>query len=114
LPVEVRAGLDEVAVYHVVSEALANAAKHSRASEVSATVNSGEASVRATITDDGCGGAVLGGSSGLTGLLARVEALGGRFSLDSPAGRGTTICPLMPRPPTSVRTFELSPGPGSG
>jgi signal transduction histidine kinase len=81
----------EIAVYYVVSEALANAAKHSRASEVSVTVSSGESGVQATITDDGYGGAVLGRSSGLTGLVDRVEALGGRFSLDSPPGRGTTI-----------------------
>jgi signal transduction histidine kinase len=98
----------------VVSEAPANAAKHSRAPEVSVTVNSGESSVRATITGGGCGGAVLGRSSGLTGLVDRVEALGGRFSLDSPAGRGTTSCPSTPSPPTSARTSELSPGPGSG
>jgi signal transduction histidine kinase len=60
------------------------------------TVNSGESGVRATITDDGCGGAVLGRSSGLTGLVDRVEALGGRFSLDSPPGRGTTIWIELP------------------
>jgi signal transduction histidine kinase len=86
----------EIAVYYVVSEALANAAKHSRASEVSVTVSSGESRVRAAITDDGCGGAVLGRSSGLTGLVDRVEALGGRFSLDSPSGRGTTIWIELP------------------
>jgi len=86
----------EIAVYYVVSEVLANAFKHSRASRVSVTVSSGESEVRATIIDDGCGGAVVGRSSGLTGLVDRVEALGGRFSLDSPAGRGTTICIELP------------------
>lgn len=85
----------ETAVYYVVSEALANAAKHSQASGVSVTVVSDEA-VRATICDDGVGGAALGHGSGLIGLVDRVEALGGRFTLESPAGRGTTISIELP------------------
>ena len=107
----------EIAIYYVVSEALANAAKHSRATEISVTVTSGESGVRATITDDGRGGAVLGRSSGLTGLVNRVEALDGRFSLDSRpvrAPRSASSCPSTPRPSTSVRTSELSPGHGPG
>jgi signal transduction histidine kinase/DNA-binding NarL/FixJ family response regulator len=86
----------ETAVYYVVSEALANAAKHSRGSEISVTVGSDAARVRATVADDGVGGALLGRSSGLTGLVDRVEALGGRFTLESPAGRGTTILIELP------------------
>jgi signal transduction histidine kinase len=52
--------------------------------------------LHATITDDGVGGAVAGSGSGLTGLNDRVEALGGRFALDSPSGRGTTISIELP------------------
>jgi signal transduction histidine kinase len=81
----------ETAVYYVVSEALANAAKHSRASEVCVAVFLDGAWVRANVGDDGVGGAALGRSSGLIGLVDRVEALGGRFTLESPAGLGTTI-----------------------
>jgi signal transduction histidine kinase len=91
----------EIAVYYVVSEALANAAKHSRASAVSVTVVSDTTGVRAAVADDGVGGAGLGRSSGLIGLIDRVEALGGRFALESPVGRGTTISielPLGSRP----------------
>jgi signal transduction histidine kinase len=91
----------ETAVYYVVSEALANAAKHSQAAEVSVTVISDATGVRATVADDGVGGAALGGSSGLIGLVDRVEALGGRFALESPVGRGTTLSielPLAPQP----------------
>jgi signal transduction histidine kinase len=86
----------ETAVYYVVSEALANAAKHSQAPEVSVTVISDATGVRATVADDGVGGAALGSSSGLIGLVDRVEALGGRFALESPAGRGTTISIELP------------------
>jgi signal transduction histidine kinase len=86
----------ETAVYYAVSEALANAAKHSQASEVSVTVISDATGVRAKVADNGVGGAALGLSSGLIGLVDRVEALGGRFALESPVGRGTTITIELP------------------
>jgi signal transduction histidine kinase len=86
----------ETAVYYVISEALANAAKHSRASEVSVSVASDDARTRATVADDGIGGADLSRGSGLIGLVDRVEALGGRLALDSPAGGGTRISIELP------------------
>jgi GAF domain-containing protein len=88
----------ETAVYYVVSEALANAIKHSRASEVTVTITSGE-TLEASIADDGVGDADPTGGSGLTGLLDRVEALGGRFALDSPPRGGTTISIELPVEP---------------
>jgi signal transduction histidine kinase len=86
----------EIATYYVVSEALTNAAKHSGASLVSVTVATGEAVLRATIQDDGVGGAHAAGGSGLIGLTDRVEALGGRLELESPPGLGTTISIELP------------------
>jgi signal transduction histidine kinase len=86
----------ETAVYYVVSEAVANATKHSRASMVSVTVVSDTAVVKATVADDGVGGATLRRGSGLIGLVDRVEALGGKFALESPVGRGTTIAIELP------------------
>lgn len=85
----------------VVSEALANAAKHSQATEVWVAVGcdgpgAGRGVVRATVADDGVGGATPERGSGLIGLVDRVEALGGRFRLDSPAGRGTRIAIELP------------------
>jgi signal transduction histidine kinase len=43
------------------------------------------------VSDDGIGGAAPGGGSGLRGLADRVEALGGRLTISSPPGRGTTL-----------------------
>jgi PAS domain S-box-containing protein len=86
----------EIAVYYVVAEALTNAAKHSSASEISVTVASVEAMLQATIEDDGRGGAEPTAGSGLLGLIDRVEALGGRFVLHSPSGRGTKISIELP------------------
>jgi len=89
----------ETAVYYVVSEALTNAVKHSQASEISVTISSRE-KLEASIVDDGVGGADPNGGSGLTGLLDRIDALGGRFALDSPPRGGTRISIELPVEPT--------------
>jgi PAS domain S-box-containing protein len=86
----------ETAVYYVISEALANAAKHARASEISVVLTTSRSEIRAIIEDDGSGGAEASAGSGLVGLIDRVEALGGRFALDSPPGHGTRISIEMP------------------
>jgi PAS domain S-box-containing protein len=86
----------ETAVYYVVSEALTNAIKHSRASEIVVTIRSAPGYLHATIVDDGLGGADPSGGSGLTGLVDRVDALGGRLVLDTPVGRGTRIAVELP------------------
>ena len=52
--------------------------------------------VYATIADDGIGGADVAVGSGLSGLADRVDALGGRFTLDSPHGEGTRISVMLP------------------
>jgi signal transduction histidine kinase len=81
----------EVAAYYVVSEALANAAKHSGASMVHVEVEAADSVVRLAIRDDGAGGADPGRGSGLVGLRDRVEAISGTFEITSPAGRGTSL-----------------------
>jgi PAS domain S-box-containing protein len=86
----------EIAVYYVISEALANVVKHARASEIAVALRTSGEGIRATIEDDGVGGAEASGGSGLVGLIDRVEALGGRFTLDSPPGRGTRIAIELP------------------
>jgi signal transduction histidine kinase len=89
----------ETAAYYVVSEAVTNAIKHSQASEISVTMTVEAGSLHATIADDGLGGADASDGSGLTGLLDRVDALGGRFALDSPPRTGTTISLELPVEP---------------
>jgi signal transduction histidine kinase len=84
-------GLVEIAAYYVVSEALANTAKHAGASAVRVEVAAREGVLRVRVRDDGRGGAVFGRGSGLVGLKDRVEALGGRITLHSPPGAGTTL-----------------------
>lgn len=88
----------EAAAYFVVSEALGNVAKHAQATrcEVEGWVVTDRLIV--TITDDGVGGAVLGGAdgTGLAGLVTRLDALGGTLDLSSPSGGPTRLrmeCP---------------------
>jgi len=86
----------EVASYFVVSEALANAAKHARASVAHVNVGVVGALLHVSIRDDGVGGADPARGSGLIGLTDRVQALGGTLSLLSPPGQGTTIRVELP------------------
>ena len=86
----------EAAAYYVVSEALTNAAKHSRASAVRVEVASRDGSVQVSIRDNGVGGAAPGQGSGLIGLKDRVEALGGEIEIESPSGSGTSLRVRIP------------------
>ena len=86
----------EVAAYYVCSEALTNATRHGHASVVELSAEASGGTLRMCVRDDGVGGADLLAGSGLVGLKDRIEALGGTFSVHSPAGRGTTVCCELP------------------
>lgn len=53
--------------------------------------------LRVAIEDDGIGGADVARGSGLRGLADRVEALGGRLDVSSPAAGGTVLRAELPR-----------------
>jgi PAS domain S-box-containing protein len=86
----------EVGAYYIVSEALTNAAKHARASQVTVRGQTNDDVLSLSIGDDGIGGADVGKGSGLIGLRDRVEALGGRMRIASPAGSGTSLDVTIP------------------
>ena len=48
------------------------------------------------VADDGIGGAVAGGGLGLPGLADRVDAVGGRFSIEGEPGAGTRVVAELP------------------
>jgi PAS domain S-box-containing protein len=102
----------EIATYYVVSEALTNAAKHAHAAHIKVTVRASTGVLRATVEDDGVGGAEASAGSGLVGLIDRVEALGGRLVLDSPPGEGTRISvelPLVAHPQVGIPPLSATP-----
>jgi signal transduction histidine kinase len=85
----------EAAAYFVIAEALANVAKHAGASGAQVRVHPYDGTLEIDVRDDGVGGAHLGGH-GLVGLKDRVEALGGRLTLDSAPGNGTHLHVALP------------------
>lgn len=80
----------ETALFYVCSEALTNASKHARASSVTVELRGSGEQVLLTVRDDGSGGADPEGS-GLQGLADRMAAVGGRLTVTSSPGAGTTI-----------------------
>jgi signal transduction histidine kinase len=94
----------EAAAYFVVSECLANVAKHAQASSATVRVRADSGRLIVEVADDGTGGVEAGNGSGLQGLEDRVGALDGSLSLVSPAGGGTRVTariPLSPPEPES-------------
>lgn len=86
----------EAAAYFTCSEALANVAKHARASHASIRVAAEDGLLTVEILDDGIGGAEPSVGSGLHGLADRMEALGGQLVVESLRGAGTRIVARLP------------------
>jgi signal transduction histidine kinase len=82
--------------YYVVAEALTNVARYSSASAAGVRVITPGEALFIEVHDDGVGGARLAPGSGLEGLRDRVDAIGGRFELDSPEGGGTQLSVRLP------------------
>ena len=91
----------EVAAYYVISEALANAAKHAKASGVHVQVDATSDVLRLDVRDDGVGGADPARGSGLIGIRDRVEAAGGTFRMTSRRGEGTHLLIELPARPAT-------------
>ncbi len=85
----------EATAYFVASEALANVAKHAHASQASLAIGRANGSVSVEVSDDGVGGADMGGA-GLRGLRDRVEALDGSLSVETACGAGTRVRAVIP------------------
>ena len=86
----------EAAAYYLVAEALANAAKHSEASQVTVRVSANSGCTTVEVADDGVGGADPEKGTGLRGLADRVAALGGELEVASEPRCGTMIRAELP------------------
>ena len=85
----------EASAYFIVAEALTNIVKHAHAESAAVSAVIDEEMLRVEVRDDGIGGADPSGP-GLVGISDRVTALGGRFSVESPAGGGTVLTATLP------------------
>ncbi len=96
----------ETGVYFAVCEALANVAKHSGAGRARVTGRTERGQLVVEVSDDGVGGAVTSGGTGLEGVADRLSVLGGHLLLSSPPGGPTVFRLEVPAPltPSSRRT----------
>jgi signal transduction histidine kinase len=95
--------LDESAqltVYRVVQESLTNVGKYAEAHQIDIGVRDYSNHIEVEIHDDGKGfepAAVKPSTHGLAGMRHRVEAAGGRFTVNSRPGSGTRIVAILPK-----------------
>ncbi|WEH42177.1 sensor histidine kinase [Streptomyces sp. AM 2-1-1] len=86
----------ESAAYFAVSEALTNAVKHSGADRVWIDLHHADGMLRVAVTDNGRGGAVTGGGSGLSGIERRLGTFDGVLAVSSPVGGPTLVSLEIP------------------
>ena len=87
----------EAIVYFSAAELVANAAKHSGASQLEIVVRGQAEGILLTVTDNGAGGARVVRGGGLAGLRDRAGTVDGRLAVHSPAGGPTTVTIALPR-----------------
>jgi signal transduction histidine kinase len=94
----------ELAAYRIVQQALANAAGHAQADEAVVTVAFDETELRLEVRDDGRGfippdqpaDLARDGHFGLMGMRERALLYGGKLTIRSAPGQGTTIGATLP------------------
>ena len=89
----------ETTLYRLVQEALTNVLKHAEARHVSISLVRKDGSVSAVVEDDGRGFSPetpRREALGLVGMRERVGLVGGRISIESAPGAGTTLAVEVP------------------
>jgi signal transduction histidine kinase len=86
----------EAVAYFVVSEGLANIAKHAQASQAEVFVQRSGDRLHVIVTDDGVGGADPARGTGLAGLARRAQSVDGTFEVVSPPGGPTVLSVDLP------------------
>jgi len=90
----------QLTVYRLVQESLTNIAKYAQARQVQVTVHADAAMVQVGVADDGRGfdaARMKSSTHGLAGMRHRVEAAGGRLSVESAEGQGTRVSAWLPQ-----------------
>jgi NarL family two-component system sensor histidine kinase LiaS len=89
----------EEALFRIAQEALANVARHSRATQVALTLTSEQDRCTLTVDDNGQGfdpATVQGKGIGLRSMQERIYAVGGTLVVASAPGRGTRVTACCP------------------
>jgi signal transduction histidine kinase len=105
MPIPVRLTVDlprrpapviEAVAYFVVSEGLANIAKHAQASQAEVIVQRAGDRLHVIVSDDGVGGADPARGTGLAGLARRAASVDGTLEVTSPPGGPTLLTVDLP------------------
>jgi two-component system sensor histidine kinase UhpB len=89
----------DLTIYRCIQESLTNAIRHAAAKHVTVTLDhlDNRASLALTVIDDGRGmSRPMPAGFGTRGMKERVQGLGGRYSVESAPGRGTTVRITIP------------------
>jgi two-component system sensor histidine kinase NreB len=90
----------ETVIYRVAQEAMTNAVKHAHATHLDVSLSGSDGDVRLTVTDNGLGfdlDNAEGKGLGLLGMRERADLVGGKLSVRSEQGEGTTVELQVPR-----------------
>jgi signal transduction histidine kinase len=91
----------ELTIYRLVQESLTNVGKYAEAKQVDVSVRDYSSHVEVEIRDNGKGfdsRKVRASTHGIAGMRHRVEATGGKFTVESRPGNGTRIFASVPKP----------------
>ena len=95
----------ETAIYHIVHEAVFNAAKHGDCDNITISFSAGDDFVSASVCDDGIGikdDGTEGAGLGFGLMKQRAEALGGSIEVSQEPGVGTEVFCRLPSVPVST------------
>ena len=90
----------QLTVYRLVQESLTNMGKYAAARRADISLHELDGSITVTVKDDGCGfdtTQMKASGHGLAGMKHRVEAAGGRLSIASTHGHGTSVSAVLPK-----------------
>jgi two-component system, NarL family, sensor histidine kinase UhpB len=89
---------EEIAVFRIAQEALANIARHADATKVEVALRTSGTVVELTVRDDGRGFETNGPATGLGlgGMAERARLVGGELTIESRPGAGTELCLRVP------------------
>jgi PAS domain S-box-containing protein len=99
----------EIALYRIAQESIHNAIRHGRADRIEIRLDHREGQARLKVTDNGVGfdtSDMTKNGLGLTTMLERAEAVGGKLTITSAPGR---TC-LEAQVPASLRQHKPHPG----
>jgi two-component system NarL family sensor kinase len=91
--------ITSISLYRIAQEALRNALTHSQAAQITIELSASDEAVSLTITDNGTGFAVESLRTtglGLSGMIERMNNVGGTLNVRSTPGAGTIVLATVP------------------